>query len=220
MDFATIAIPAPTLPNPLPTDHQALMDHFYTTWQDLAAKVREHNRAVQERAKTDGVDVSSAPFDVDMDKYDFLREPRQAEIAAVMPHKVNAAVILGNTNYQIGNGGFSQLHDNGYTASLGAVITLYKGAADLGIADADKVLAILEEFAKRLEADEKSSAPAFGYAFGSGEDEEEELRDSFDDLDTRYYAIENIEPMMQAILDRFEEVAMGAFMAGAYRKAA
>lgn len=215
MDFATLAIPAPTLPNPLPTDHQKLMNTFYDFWQGLSAQVREHNKAVQERANTDGVDVSSAPFGVDMETYDFLREPRQAEIAAVMPHKVNAAVILGNMNYQVNNGGWAQYLDNRYAESLGATASLFKGAADIGIPDADKVLAILEDFGRRLEDREKTTS------FGSGDDDYDDGdSDPFGDLDTRYYAIEDHELLMQAILDRFDDVVAGAFMAGAYRKAA
>lgn len=217
MDFATIAIPAPTLPSPLPTDQQALMNIFYDFWQALSAQVREHNKAVQERAKTDGVDVSSAPFGVDMETYDFLRELRQAEIAAVMPHKVNAAVILGNMNYQVNNGGWAQYLDNRYAESLGAAVSLFKGATDIGIPDADKVLAILEEFGRRLDDREKTTS--FGSGLGD-DDYDDGDSDPFGDLDTRYYAIKTHEPLMQAILDRFDDVVAGAFMAGAYRKAA
>jgi len=116
MNLPTIEITQPELPDPLPTDHQGLMNVFYDHWQALSAKVRESNAALQEGC----CDVFVNP-NVD----GMMRGPRQAEIAAVMPPKVNAAVILGNMHYQIGNGGWAQYDHNGYSQSVDAARALY-----------------------------------------------------------------------------------------------
>lgn len=219
MDLATIAIPQPTLTFPLPNDQQALMTLFYDHWQALSAQVREHNQTVSAKAKADGVEIEFGLIGVDTTVYDFLREPRQAEIAAVFPPKVNAAVILGNHNYQVGNGGWLQYHDNGYSASVEALRALYQGAADVGIADADKVLALIDQFMQRLKDDQAPRAPLRYFdEDGDGEMEDDSF-DNFDDLNSPFYAIDT-EALMQAMMDRFDEVVAGSFMAGAYKKAA
>jgi hypothetical protein len=167
--------------------------------------VRKNNAALQEGC----CDVFVNPNVEGM-----MRGPRQSEIAAVMPPKVNAAVILGNMHYQIGNGGWAQYDDNGYSQSVDAARALYQGAVDVGIEDADKVVALIDEFKKRR----SDAQPGFGrdYDYESDEDEDDIL---YDDLDTRYYAIEG-GALMQAMLDRFEDITAYAFLAGAYRKAA
>lgn len=219
MDRKTVEITTPAFPSPLPTEHQALCDIFYNHWQALAGEARRHNQALTEQAKIDtGGDMEL----FDESKYDFIREPRQVEIAAVMPPKVNAAVILGNYNYQIGNGGFSQHHGNGYSESNDAIRLLLQGATDIGIVGADLMLKIHEEYITRLEAEDRGSrATDFGRYFDNDDDvESDEFEgDSFRDLDSRYYDIAT-EPLMQVILDRFDEVTASSFMAGAYRKAA
>lgn len=215
MELKTIDIPAPTLPEQLPTDHQALMNCFYDHWQALSADVRTQNVDTLTRAKAAGVDTSNAPWGIDLETYMLIREPRQAEIAKVFPPKINAAVIMGNMHYQIGNGGWLQWDDNGYSASLEALITLYSGAKDVGIADADKVLALLKEFRQR-KSDDQGPRPTL---FDGDEEYEDDSFDNFDDMCNRYYAIES-ETLMQAMLDRFDEVVASGFMAGAYKKAA
>lgn len=223
MNIPTIELAKPTISYPLPNDHQTLMDLFYGYWQAAAAQTREHNEAVSKQAKADGVEVSYGLIGVDTDKYAFRREPRQAEIAALFPPKVNAAVILGNMNGQIENGGWSQYRDNGYSASIEAALTLYKGAADAGIEKADLVVAMIEEFIQRSSDDDSMMREYDGRSrryFSDDEEQEEPELDRLDDLCTRYYAIEDRGALMQAMLDRFDEIVAGAFMAGAYKKAA
>lgn len=193
MNYPVITIPQPALPAVLPTEHQALMNIFYNFWQELAGKAREHNKENE-------------------DSQNYLREPHQAEIAAVMPPKVNAAVILGNMHYQIGNGGWNQYDGNGYSSSVDAARNLYEGAANIGIEGASKVVELIDEFKKR-----KNEADMPGGYWG---DEDEDCDgDIYDDLDTQYYDIEG-EKLMQEMLDRFEEITAFSFMAGAYRKVA
>ena len=204
MNLPTIEITQPELPAVLPTEHQKLMDVFYNHWQALSAKVRENNAALQEGCCDTFVNPNVKGM---------MRGPHQSEIAAVMPPKVNAAVILGNMHYQIGNGGWAQYDDNGYSDSVDAARSLYEGAVNVGIEGADKVLELIDEF-KQRKADASRSD---GY-YGDEYDDEDE-GDIYDDLDTRYYALEG-EKLMQTILDRFDDVTSYAFMAGAYRKAA
>lgn len=204
MNLPTIEIPNPTLPDVLPTDHQELMNLFYGHWKPLSEQVRKNNAALQE---------GCCDMFVNPNVEGMMRGPNQSEIAAVMPPKVNAAVILGNMHYQICNGGWAQYDGNGYSDSVDAARALYEGAANVGIQNADKVVELIDEFKKR-----KGESEQPGGYYGD-EDDEDGDGAIYDDLDTRYYEIEG-EPLMQAILDRFEEITAYSFMAGAYRKAA
>ena len=204
MNLPTIEITQPELPATLPTEHQKLMNLFYGHWQTLSAEVRKNNADLQEGC----CDVFVNPNVEGM-----LRGPSQSEIAAVMPAKVNAAVILGNMHYQIGNGGWAQYDGNGYSESVDAARALYEGAAKVGIENADRVVELIDEFKKR-----KGESEQPGGYYGDDDDNDGD-GDIYDDLDTRYYDIEG-EPLMQAMLDRFEEITAYSFMAGAYRKAA
>lgn len=209
----TVEITAPDLPSPLPTDHQALMDVFYGTWSALTAKVRDNNAALAEGCN----DVYIMPGIPGM-----MRSPTQDEIAAVMPAKVNAAVMLGNYNYQVGNGGHSQHAGNNYASALPALIQLMTGATALGIPQAAESLAILEEYAARLDAVDKLSHPMGHFADNDDDDRTcDDLDDgeTYNDLDKRYYALDG-EKLCQDVLDRFEECVLRNFGAAAFRKAA
>lgn len=207
MQLSTVTITPPVLPAVLPDDQQGLMNLFYNHWQALSKQVRENNAALSEGCD----DLWVNPTIPGM-----MRAPLQSEIASVMPHKVNAAVILGNSNYQITNGGFFQFDDNGYSQSVEALLTLYKGAEIVGIDGASEMVEMISEFIQRKADDD---APR-GMLTNDDDDEfEDDSFDNFDDLNKRYYAKDR-EPIMQALLDRFEEVTAPAFMAGAYKKAA
>lgn len=198
-DMPTVAITQPTLPSPLPTEWQGLVDCFYNHFQALTAQVRENNAALSEGCN----DVWIAPGIPGM-----MRGPRQDEIAAVMPAKVNAAVVLANANYQVCNGGFSQYVCNGYHAGVPSVIQLLTGAVTLGVPQAADALAIFEEFSARLAAEERNSPP-LGH-FQDDEDEMDEDGDSYDDLDTRYYKLDG-DKLGQDVLDRFDDILTASF---------
>lgn len=191
-DFPTIAIPQPTLPSPLPTAWQELMDCFYVHWQSLSTQVRANNAALAEGCDDVFVNIRIPGM---------LRSPHQDEIAAVMPPKVNAAVVLGNWNYQIFNGGHSQWDDNGYSAGAPNVAQLLTGAVALRIADAKEALDIVETFMARKEQMERDR---------SMELEDDVEGNPYDDLDTRLYAIDT-ETLGQAVLDRFEDILAASF---------
>lgn len=208
-DLQTVEITKPTLPSPLPTDYQLLVNCAYDHWQALSAQVRAHNEAIHPRCN-EVIHVIGVEG--------LLRSPRQDEIAAVMPAKVNAAVMLANYNYQVGNGGHAQHHDNRYSGALPSLIQLMTGATALGIPQAAESLAIMEEYGRRLDRIEKDSRP-MGYFHDDEEDGMGDDCDPFDDLDTRYYALDG-EKLGQDVLDRFEECVLQNFGADAFRMAA
>lgn len=192
MNMPTVAITQPRLPAVLPTDTQGLMDVFHGFWQTLSAQVAANNKAIDDRC-CDVFVVAGAPG--------MMRGPTQAEIAAVMPAKVNAAVMLGNMNYQIGNGGLSQYLDNGYATAVPQLIAMFEAANALGVRDAGHVANILTEFAKRRDAQDARPSYERGY-FASNDEDQFGI---YSDLDDRYYEIDG-ERVMQDLLDRFERV--------------
>ena len=119
----------------------------------------------------------------------------QIECGRVMPEKVNVAVCLGNMNSQVGNGGFTQYHGNGYDGPAELIRELYEAAARLGIENADRAAAIVEEFMK-IRDDREKDEP---------EDWDEDHDDPYDHLDTRFYDF-SMEALNQAVLDRLEEL--------------
>ncbi len=198
MSYPTVEITTPALPEVLPTDHQDLMNLFYNHWQALSAEVTAHNDAQTDR--------SGAAF---------MRDPNQGEIASVFPTKVNMAVILGNHHYQVGNGGWMQWDDNGYSASVDALYNLYEAAEKAGIEDAGKVVDMINEF-RVIKSDEQS----YRDNCSAEEEVDHEFQGSpYDNLDTRYYAIDG-QKLMQEMLDQFDTLIGNVMLAGAYRKAA
>lgn len=190
----TVTITPPVLPEPLPQDHQYLNDIFYAHWQSLNNIVienNEENRDIEDPSKVEGM----------------MRSPNQSEIAAVMPPKVNAAVILGNLQTQVDNGGFIQYVDNGYSDCIEAVRCLYQGAVSNDIENADKILKIVEEFIGIKEA-EKDNCD-----FQNNDD----FLDPYGHLDTQFYAIDNLK-IMQEMLDKFEDISKNSFMNYAYKE--
>jgi hypothetical protein len=200
MKIPMIEMTKPEVPNPLPTDHQALMDCMYKPWQALGAKVRERNQAAGDAV---------------------VREPTREEMMSVMPPKIVAAVILGNHSYQVHNGGWMQWHDNRYSDNVEGLRAIYEGAAAIGIDHAETIVKLIDEFIDRTNAAEGGSeARRFGRLFGDDEDHDDfDNRPLYDDLDTRLYDLPMNE-IMQEVLDRFDEVVGHAFVAGSFRRAA
>jgi len=210
MKYETLPIAEPALPTPLPTDHQSLMNIFYNHWQAHSAAVRDHNKAI---------DPDSDEIFVRAGAEGMMRSANQEEIAAVMPPIVNAAVVLGNHNYQIGNGGWLQWDGNGYSASIDMLEGIYNGAVKFGIEGAEEVLEMIQAFRKRKEDEDRDSRYGYHNSYSDEDDDEKEDGLYTDDLDTQYYAKDR-EPMIQKILDNFHEIAGMALMQGPFRKAA
>lgn len=198
----TITISSPVLPDVLPADHQDLMNIFYRHWEALNLQVRANNQALDE---------DSNEYFFDRSVEGMLRIPTQAEIAAVMPAKVNAAVIFGNFNYQVCNGGFAQYDGNGYSSEVDTLEDLLLGASYLKIDGAFEVLQLVREFKELKDASENTDHR--GYY-----DEDEDEGVNYDSLDNTYYETDR-EAMMQEVLDRFDEVCAAVVMKNA-RKAA
>jgi len=91
--------------------------------------------------------------------------------------KERFAVFTGNLNYQVGNGGFSQWHFNGYDTPE-VVAYLRRNLPKVG-ETAKQVLALVEE-----------ALPVFAAMDEYRDDElDEEYREAEDALCTKYYAI-------------------------------
>ena len=193
MDLPTVAITAPDLPSPLPTLQQSLMDLFYAHWLALTKKVRENNAALCEGC----CDVFVNPNVPGM-----LRPPVLSEVAAVFPEKVYAAVILGNLNYQVENGGIMQWNDNEHSARVEDLRALFRDARTLGVEHAGTMLAILDDFVQRKADDE---APRESILCTGDDGMPCEIDDnSFDDyrdLTARFHELPML-TLMQGMLDR------------------
>lgn len=189
MTNTAIDLPAPVLPNPLPAGQQDLMDLFYGYWREACDKIQTYN---EKQSKAEN----------------YINKPVQDEIIAIFPSKVNIAVILGNFNYQVNNGGFMQWDDNGYSRHISKLKNLFLGAKSIKIENADAVLVLLEEF-EEIKNGSKEPVRFTNYGPDGDEEFEEEVHGDFSGLDTIYYAIPNVEEMMQEILDKYEQVLLG-----------
>lgn len=85
------------------------------------------------------------------------------------------AVVIGNLNYQVGNGGFIQWDDNQYSKNL----SFLEDALEVINTDSSKqVLSIVKEFMKCLEKQHKA-----GY--------DSTYDDMANECDNKYYAIQD-----------------------------
>ncbi len=108
------------------------------------------------------------------------------------------AVSLGNLNYQVENGGFSQWKYNGL-ADVHLDFLLRLDVDKNLYPEISKALELLSKFKK---ADEELSDKD-NYSDDEDEDEEfeNELERVFDNLDTSYYKLENIEVEMNKLIE-------------------
>lgn len=125
----------------------------------------------------------------------------QSEIAAVMPAKVNVAVMLGNYCYQVCNGGHSQWDGNGYSKALPGLISIFAAADRLGVENAGLVHKLLVEF-DDIRSKDEGRWPSF--------DDDEDQSDDYGHLDSAYYAIDG-EALGQAILDDYDRISGSTF---------
>jgi hypothetical protein len=139
-----------------------------------------------------------------------------------------AAVQLGNFNYQIGNGGFLQWHDNGYSEDLKDLLIICKRGRSQGIQIFEEVEKLLREFQdlgvpEEYDDTEMSSIPCHcdgdplcDDCDGLGYIEEEMFIDGFQEfadrirelkLDSRYYQLGDNDVLnaYQEFLDRIDE---------------
>ena len=117
-----------------------------------------------------------------------------------LDRKHRIAVALGNMNYQVENGGFSQWIYNGYAQNHFRFILLLLGSKSieaLKLSNVKKVYQILIEAERPI----KDMIELFGESnrYKSYEDDEDdeyrekELNEELDEFDTKYYIIDNDE---------------------------
>lgn len=143
----------------------------------------------------------------------------------------HAAVIMGNLNYQVCNGGFAQWDDNGYSDDLEALKEICDKGIELGLSDFVELKKILLDFEdvpeERHYTDIVTCSDCKGKGYFNEEDEEgeeievncyecdgtgkvdeetdnwDEIREELDSLDNRYYELETIEEQMQELLNKW-----------------
>jgi len=126
----------------------------------------------------------------------------QAEVLALFDARTVAAVQLGNLNYQVCNGGFSQWWANGYGPDhWQALRTLTRRGAAQGVPCFEALHALFEDLAA-LDPEDPVVCPDRG-GLSQGADFFDILEDS--GLDARFCAIEGRVEAFQVLLDRFDE---------------
>jgi hypothetical protein len=96
-----------------------------------------------------------------------------------LDHAHCVAVVIGNLNYQVENGGFSQWHGNGYSAARHA---LREALGSVGTETALKAHTMMEHAALLMVRADKASARG-------NDDEADRIADKVDELDTAFYAL-------------------------------
>jgi len=110
------------------------------------------------------------------------------EFLSHLPQVEKYVVVIGNLNYQVENGGFSQWHGNGYSDSF----SLLQAALDeIGTPTAEAVFDIVKKvmdvFNDR-DSDQDDGYYSDGY-YSDGEEVDEEVYEYLDKLDDKYYSL-------------------------------
>lgn len=95
-----------------------------------------------------------------------------SEFHAVLPEDQRKAVLLGNLNYQVGNGGFSQWVGNGCACDCSEVMEILE---EMGTELALKVHSMLERIRPYLECDGAESSGCCGNYWEQEEEEHEDM---------------------------------------------
>lgn len=181
------------IPNPLPSNHQDLLEVFWA-----AGAVLDEGKGPDDRRAT------------------------RADIASVMPPRVNFAVFLASMNYQVENGGWKQWMDNGYSGDGVVLLPMLEAAADLDIPDAKAVHDVLKSALDDIREHQASGRSDFGWT-SLDDDDCDVFRTLCDEQDLAFYAIEGRLALYQAMLDRFDEIAnhrLAQFFNSGFQKAA
>ena len=113
---------------------------------------------------------------------------------SVLTPREKEVVALGNLNYQVENGGFTQWVDNGY-CSRESTTALFSFLKSLGTVEADKVTKMIRKVCKYVNLDAEHKGCLGGYL----KDEGYEPTELFDEFTSQFYKINNI------LLDSAEE---------------
>lgn len=169
--------------------------------------------------------------------YDFWQKSSltREEVLSKFSEKHQAAVRLGNLNYQVENGGFSQWECNEYNEDLEELLTICDRGIALGLEDFKVIKELLVEYKEMPEYESDTEETDCYSCDGTGtieeydEDEDEVINETceecggdgyfseetnnederaeiFDKLDDRYYALENRLQQMDELIRRWDEV--------------
>lgn len=144
-----------------------------------------------------------------------LKDVSHRELLDTFSPLHRAACILGNMNYQVCNGGWSQWHFNHYSIFMDDLVKLCARGAAQKILNFDKLYEIVLNV-KVLLSDHKV-AEQLGYCECDGDEDDEECEycqrqhnedediASLSKYDEQYYELDDMETTMQEFLNRFEE---------------
>lgn len=183
------------LPATLPTEWEALMGLFYDEW----------------RAQTD--QMAAKPEE---ERTRFA----QADIAALMPAKVNIAVMLGNMNYQVHNGGWAQWSDNGYYVAGDTIAKYLQRAMDLGQTTLAPILEALEAANRAIYKSRHAEPRGRHYFDDYSEDEDEDENEHWDDAINTQYWNANPQEELEKALANFDAIHGMNNYASAFERAA
>lgn len=131
-------------------------------------------------------------YDIWKSKPDFSRE----DLFDLISFKHKAAVVLGNLNYQVENGGFVQWISNGYCLNMNdlkRVLRKFLKWENDGFADAKKnaqqVLDMLTEIEQIIDLDAEDRGCGGSYLINKDEDAGDGPGPWLDKFDTKFYSI-------------------------------
>lgn len=95
------------------------------------------------------------------------------------------AVLLGNLNYQVNNGGFIQWVDNGYATRIAEVVDVLESVGGSTISN---IISMLNRVYPYLNEGFKNKGCAGEYFLRMDDEEYEDMIADLDELDSRFYA--------------------------------
>lgn len=132
------------------------------------------------------------------DAYDLWRSKpgiSREDLFDLISFKHKAAVVLGNLNYQVENGGFAQWIDNGYCLNIHIVkrvlekfIKWENDGFEESKKHAQKVIDMLAEIEQYIDLNKEDRGCMGSYLLNKDEDAEDEMGEMLNKYDAEYYA--------------------------------
>ena len=110
------------------------------------------------------------------------------DFIASLPKNERYAVLLGNMNYQVCNGGWIQWCDNGYCTELMAI---RKILIEMNTERSNHIAVMLNKVAETLKHEVLHGGVSKGFG-GDGYTSHERYRPKFDAIDDEYYTINDL----------------------------
>jgi hypothetical protein len=142
--------------------------------------------------ETEKVDIHQSLMDQAYKKYQANEEWSYKEFVTSLDFKEKVAVLTGNFNYQVCNGGFMQWHDNGYSSEAGQMLIILEKYKK-GNPAITKAIQLIQEAVDTIKNVANESSNRNRYSWGDEEDEEEWdiLNGKLSSLDDYYYKIDD-----------------------------